>query len=199
MEKECLVEKTSFDYGKSRTIADGDHDQTPKGPDVKTKKALGKPLEKIDFSGRDNDDNVLLDVSLELLPPLKNLVIVSVKKFFTLDIGLDKVVEKFSQKKLMEIKKLFSKVNDFGEASTPSKFSEIIHGSFTSESSLVQATEKTRVADILVNTNLKKSTSRSDWTVIIKEIPVRTLAETVRAVLFKFGIIKSIKIQLVGL
>ncbi|KAG9304925.1 hypothetical protein G9A89_003093 [Geosiphon pyriformis] len=192
MEEECLVEKTSFDYGKSGTVANKNYDQTPKEPDIKTKKALGKPLRKIDFSGcNDNNDNVFLDVFLELSLLLKNLVTVAVRKFFALDINLDKV--------LMVIRKLFSKVNGFGKTSTFSKFSEVIYVSFTSKSSLAQTTEKTRVVNILVNTNLKKSTGHSDWTVIKKKIPVRTLAETVCAVLSEFGSVVSIKIQLVGL
>ncbi|KAG9307531.1 hypothetical protein G9A89_000010 [Geosiphon pyriformis] len=86
-----------------------------------------------------------------------------------------------------------------GKLSTPSKFSEIIYASFTSEASLGQAIEKARAANILVNTNLKKSTGHLDWTVVIKKIPVGTSAEAVCTVLSEFGIIKSIKIQLVEL
>ncbi|KAG9307427.1 hypothetical protein G9A89_017257 [Geosiphon pyriformis] len=191
------IEETSFDYGESRTIADGDHDQTPKGPGVKTKKALGKPLGRIDFLDHDNiDDNIFLDVSLKLPPPLKNLVAVSIRKSFALDIGLDKVVGKSFQKKLIMVRNLFSKVNGFGEASTPSKFLGIIRASFTSESSLAQATKKTRVVNILVNTNLKKSSNHSDWAVIVKKIPVGISAETVHVVLTEFGFVVSIKIQL---
>ncbi|KAG9300066.1 hypothetical protein G9A89_018343 [Geosiphon pyriformis] len=51
------------------------------------------------------------------------------------------------------------------ETSTSSKFAKIICASFTSESSLVQAIEKTRAANILVNTDLKKSTGCLDWAV----------------------------------
>ncbi|KAG9284929.1 hypothetical protein G9A89_006307 [Geosiphon pyriformis] len=199
MEEECLVEKTSFDYDENGTIADGNHDQMPKEPDIKTKKALSKPLGKINFSINNIDDNVFLDASLELSPLLKNLVFVSVRKSFTLDIGLDKVVENFSQEKLMVVKKLFSKVNGFGEVSTPSKFSGIICASFISEFNLVQATKKTRAADILINTNLKKLNICSDRAVVVKKIPVGTLAEAVCAALSEFGSVMSIKMQLVGL
>ncbi|KAG9307438.1 hypothetical protein G9A89_017268 [Geosiphon pyriformis] len=145
MEEECLVEKTNFDYDENRNIADENYDQMLKGPGVKTKKTLGKPLEKIDFLGQDKNDDALLDVPLVFPPPLKNL------------------------KKLAVVRKLFSKVNGFGRASTPSKFSEIICASFTFEA--------TRAADILINTNLKKSTGHSDRTVVVKEIPVGTSAE----------------------
>ncbi|KAG9305908.1 hypothetical protein G9A89_016561 [Geosiphon pyriformis] len=182
IEKECLVEETSFDYGESKIFADEDHNQMPKGPSVKTKKALGKSLGKKNFSDCDNNDDVLSDIFLELSSSLKNLVTVFVRKSFALNIGLNKVIRKFSQEKLMMVKKLFSKVNGFGEASTPSKFLEIICASFTSESSLAQATEKARVANILVNSDLKKSTSHSDQTVVIKEIPVGTSVEAQKTV-----------------
>ncbi|KAG9287169.1 hypothetical protein G9A89_003017 [Geosiphon pyriformis] len=154
MEKECLIEKTSFDYSKNGFIADRNHNQTLKGPDIKTMKTLGKPLEKINFSSHVNDDNILLNASLKLPPPLKNF------------------------------------------SSTPSKFSEIIHASFTSESSLAQTTEKAKAANILVNTDLKKSIGHSDWAVVVKKILIGTLAEAVHAALSKFGIIKLIKMQL---
>ncbi|KAG9293355.1 hypothetical protein G9A89_007601, partial [Geosiphon pyriformis] len=200
MEEECLVEETSFNYDKSENVVDKDYEQTPKRPGTKTKKALGKLLEKIDFSGRDsNEDDVFLDVSLELSSPLKNLVVISVKKSFALDIDLNKVVRKFSYKKLVMIRKLFSKVNGFGEVSILSKFSRIIHVSFTSESSLAQATEKARAANILVNTDLKKSIDHSDWTVVVKEIPVGTSAKAVHTALSEFGSVVLIKMQLIGL
>ncbi|KAG9288119.1 hypothetical protein G9A89_017714 [Geosiphon pyriformis] len=183
IKEECLVKKPALTM-------------MPKEPSVKTKKALDKSLKKIDFSSRNNNNDVFLNALLELPPPLKNLITVSVRKFFALDIGLDKVVGKFSQEKLMVIRKLFSKVNGFRQAFTFSKFSEIIHASFTSKSSLAQATEKARAANILVNTNFKKSTSYSDWTVVLKKIPVGMSAEAVHAVLSEFGLIKLIKMQL---
>ncbi|KAG9290415.1 hypothetical protein G9A89_007146 [Geosiphon pyriformis] len=183
MKKECLVKKTSFDYNESSTIANKNYDQMPKRLGVKTKKALAKPLGKINFSNFDVDDDVLLDASLELPPLLKNLVSVSVRKSFALDISLDNVVEKSAQDKLVVIKKLFSKIN----------------ATFTSELGLIKATNKITDAKIMVNTDYKKSTSHSDWTVVIKEILIGTSAEAVHAVLSKFGAIKSIKMQLVEL
>ncbi|KAG9294873.1 hypothetical protein G9A89_003213 [Geosiphon pyriformis] len=126
MEKKCLVEETSFDFGKDGTMTDMDHNEMPKGPSMITKKALGKPLGKIDFLGCGNNGDALSDILLELPLLLKNLVLVSVKKSFTLNIGLDKAV-------------------------------------------------------------------------VVKEILVETSAETVHTVLSVFGIIKLIKMQLVGL
>ncbi|KAG9295161.1 hypothetical protein G9A89_006142 [Geosiphon pyriformis] len=169
IKKKCLVEETSFNYGKRGTIIDGNHDYMPKRPSVKTTKVLSKSLDKINFSEHNDDDDILLDISLKLPSFLKDLVTVFVRKSFALNIGLNKVVRKFSQEKLMVVRKLFSKVNGFGEASTSSKFSEIICASFIFKSSLVQ------------------------------KIPVGTLAETVHAVLSEFGSVVSIKMQLVGL
>ncbi|KAG9294084.1 hypothetical protein G9A89_015494 [Geosiphon pyriformis] len=199
MEEEFLIEKISVDYGKGDFLEGRDVNQTPKGPKVVTKQALDKPLGKINFLSNNNNGDVLSGDHLELPPSLRNLVNVPVHKSFALDIGLEKVTGKFSQEKLSAVKKLFSGINSFGRASIPSKFAGIIRVMFTSKLSLAQASKKAENAKIMVNTNLKKSASRSNWAVVLKEIPVGTSAEAVRAALSKFGIIKSIKMQLVGL
>ncbi|KAG9287616.1 hypothetical protein G9A89_019677 [Geosiphon pyriformis] len=199
IEEECLVKETSFDYSKGGALAERDHDQTPMGIKVKTKKALGKPLGKIDFSLNNDDDDVFLDTPLALPTPVKKLVAISVHKSFALDIGLDKITGKSSQKKLVVVRKLFLRINSFGGVSTPSKFAGIIWATFTSESSLVKATKMATDAKIMVNTNLKKSAGHSDWAVVLKKILVRTSAEAVHIALSEFGIIKLIKMQLVGL
>ncbi|KAG9302270.1 hypothetical protein G9A89_008761 [Geosiphon pyriformis] len=67
---------------------------------------------------------------------------------------------------------------------------------FTSKSSLAQASKKAEKGKILVNSDLRKSFEHSDRTVVLKEIPISTSIETVHIVLSKFGIIKSIKMQL---
>ncbi|KAG9286014.1 hypothetical protein G9A89_022690 [Geosiphon pyriformis] len=193
MEEECLVEETSFDYGEGGALAGGDYDQMPTSSKVKTKKTLDKPLEKIDFSKDDSDDGVLLDAPLELPPSMKNLVNVPVKKSFALNIGLDKVAGKSSQEKLVVVRKLFSGINGFERAFTPSKFSGIIKATFTSKLGLIKVTEKATGANIMVNTDLKRSSGRSDWAVVVKEISIGTLAEAVHAALSEFGVIKAIK------
>ncbi|KAG9305335.1 hypothetical protein G9A89_007830 [Geosiphon pyriformis] len=95
----------------------------------------------------------------------------------------DKVVGKMSQVKYALVKKLFSRINGFGEVSTFSKFAGIIRVTFISEFSLAQATKKAKVVNA----------------VVVKKIPVGTLAKAVCTALFEFGIIKSIKIQLMKL
>ncbi|KAG9296562.1 hypothetical protein G9A89_015154 [Geosiphon pyriformis] len=154
MEKKCLVEKTSFDYGKSGALTDRDNDQTPTGSKVKTKKALDKPLRKINFSPNSDDNDVLLGAPLVFLLPIKIFVNISVRKSF---------------EKLQVVRKLFSKVNGFGRVSTLSKFARIIRATFTFE---LTADTKVRA-------------------VVIKEIPVGTSVEAVRAALSEFGVIKS--------
>ncbi|KAG9288920.1 hypothetical protein G9A89_019542 [Geosiphon pyriformis] len=178
MEEECLVEKTSFDYGEGGALV---------GLRLTTKKALGKPLGKIDFLDDNDNDDVLLDAPLVLSPPLKNLVNVLVRKSFALDLDLKAVEGNLTQEKFKKIRSLFSGINGFGGVSTPSKFSGIIRATFTSELGLIKATEKTTGANIMVNTDLKKSSGRSDRAVVVREIPVGTLAEAVRAALSEFG------------
>ncbi|KAG9291915.1 hypothetical protein G9A89_004853 [Geosiphon pyriformis] len=199
MEEECLVKETSFDYDEGGVLVGGDLDQTPKGSRLTTRKALGKPLGKIDFLNDNNNNDVFLNASLVLPLPLKNLVNVLVRKSFALNLDLKVVERNSAQKKLKKIRGLFSGINGFGGASTPLKFSGIIRATFTSESGLIKATEKATGANIMVNTDLKKLSGRSDQAVVVKKIPVGTSAEAVRAVLSEFGVIKAIKIQLIGL
>ncbi|KAG9286677.1 hypothetical protein G9A89_012227 [Geosiphon pyriformis] len=199
IKEECLVEETSVDYGKRSLFIEGNSSQTPKDPRLVTKKALDMLLEKINFLNNDDNNDIFLNIPVVLSPSLKNLVNVSVWKSFAMNIELDKMARKSFQEKLVVVRKLFSKVNGFEGVFTLSKFSEIICAFFTSESSLAQTIEKIRAANILVNTDFKKSTSHSDQTVVVKKIPVKILAKAMHTALSKFGIIKSIKMQLVGL
>ncbi|KAG9291035.1 hypothetical protein G9A89_012907 [Geosiphon pyriformis] len=93
IKEECLVEEISFNYNNRTTFNGKNTDQMPKSSCVKTKKALKKPLSKINFLSDSNDDDVLLDVLLVFSPSLKVLVDIPVKKLFTLNIDLDKLVE----------------------------------------------------------------------------------------------------------
>ncbi|KAG9290374.1 hypothetical protein G9A89_007105 [Geosiphon pyriformis] len=198
MEEECLVEKTSFDHRDSGVFAKEDLEQTLKSSNILTKRTLGKPLEKINFL--DNDiDNILLDKPVVFSPSLKNLVNISVRKSFTLDISLDNIVRKSAQKKLVVVRKLFSRINGFGRAFTPSKFAKIVRATFTSKLSLVQTSKKAKETKILVNSDFRKPSGHLDWAVVLKKIPIGTSTETVHAALSEFGIIKSIKMQLVRL
>ncbi|KAG9291445.1 hypothetical protein G9A89_021864 [Geosiphon pyriformis] len=190
MEEEFWVEKTSVNYGEGDVFERKNNNQTPKGPRLVTKQALGKPLSRINFLGNDNDDDILLDEPVVLLFPLKKLVDVFARKSFALDVDLVNISGKSAQDKLAVVRKLFSKINGFGGASILSKFSGIIQVTFTSESCLIKATKLAADVKILVNTDLKKSTGCSDWAVVLKEIPVGTLTEAVHTVLAEFGAAK---------
>ncbi|KAG9297048.1 hypothetical protein G9A89_000427, partial [Geosiphon pyriformis] len=198
IKEECLVEKISFDHGDGGAFIRKDSEQTSKSSRIHIKRALGKPLGKINFLD-DNIDNILLDKPVVFPPPLKNLVNVSVRKSFILDINLDNIVEKSAEEKFVVVRKLFLKINGFRRASTLSKFAEIIRVMFTSELSLVQASKKAKEAKILVNSNLKKSFRHLDWAVVLKKIPIGTSTEAVHAALSGFGVMVSIKMQLVSL
>ncbi|KAG9302889.1 hypothetical protein G9A89_022305 [Geosiphon pyriformis] len=198
MEEKCLVEETSFDYEDDRAFTKGDLKQMPKSSKILIKRALKKPLGKINFLGN-NSNNILLNTPLTLPPFLKTLVDILVRKLFALDIGLNKMYRKSFQKKLSVVKKLFSGINGFGGASTPSKFSGIIHATFTSELGLMKATEKATSTKILVNTDFKKSTKCSNQTVVLKKIPVGMSAKAVCVALSEYGVVVLIKMQLVGL
>ncbi|KAG9292674.1 hypothetical protein G9A89_008260 [Geosiphon pyriformis] len=195
MEEECLIEETSFDHGDSRAFARKNSEQTPKSSKILIKRTLGKPLKKINFLG-DNIDDILLDKPVVFPPSLKNLVNISVRKSFALDISLDNIVGKSVQEKLVVVRKLFSRINGFGGASTPSKFAGIVRAMFTSKSSLAQTSKKTEEMKILVNFDLRKPSGHLDQAVVLKKILIGTSTEAVRAALSEFGIIKLIKMQL---
>ncbi|KAG9301631.1 hypothetical protein G9A89_016701 [Geosiphon pyriformis] len=91
------------------------------------------------------------------------------------------------------------KINGFGRATTSSKFKEIIQSTFTSEKSMRKAASLAEKERIIVNNNVKKQGLRSNWTVVIKEISMNTPKDIIIAAVSEFGIIKSIKIQLVGM
>ncbi|KAG9306305.1 hypothetical protein G9A89_018188 [Geosiphon pyriformis] len=176
MEEKCLVEETSFDCEDNRAFTGKNLEQMPKSSKTITKRVLRKLLEKINFLNNDND-NILLNKLVVLSSLLKNLVNVSVRKSFTLDISLDNVVKKSAQEKLVAVRKLFSKINGFGGTSTPSKFAGIIRAIFTSELSLAQASKKAEETKIL--------------TVVLKKISVETSTEAVCTALSGFGVVQK--------
>ncbi|KAG9289346.1 hypothetical protein G9A89_007907 [Geosiphon pyriformis] len=61
------------------------------------------------------------------------------------------------------------------------------------------ATSLVREKGINVNSNLKKQGIRSDWGVIIKKILIDMSKDMIVTIVSKFGEIKSIKIQLIGM
>ncbi|KAG9296522.1 hypothetical protein G9A89_015114, partial [Geosiphon pyriformis] len=72
-----------------------------------------------------------------------------------------------------------------------------LHMSFSLDKSIEKAASLARANNIIVNSDLKRQGVRSDWAVIIKEIPMDTPKEMIVTAVSEFGKIKSIKIQLI--
>ncbi|KAG9304068.1 hypothetical protein G9A89_005978 [Geosiphon pyriformis] len=123
---------------------------------------------------------------------IKISVEVSVKKSFALDINLLAVKGKLAMQKTQFIRKIFSKINGFGRATTLSKFEEIIRSTFTSEESMRKAASLAEKEGIIVNNNVRKQRLYSDQAVVIKEIPMDTLKNIIVAAVFEFGQVKAV-------
>ncbi|KAG9305423.1 hypothetical protein G9A89_021141, partial [Geosiphon pyriformis] len=167
---------------------------TSKAKRVKNDLVCGSPLGSLDYDMDDNDSGFLpppFGISLEKkwLDPkiVKTQVEVAVKKFFALDINFLAVKGKLATAKTQVIRKLFSKINGFGEATTPSKFEGIIKSIFTSEINMEKAVLLAREEGITINTDLKKQGICSDQAVIIKEILMNTPKRIIIAALFEFA------------
>ncbi|KAG9297570.1 hypothetical protein G9A89_007645 [Geosiphon pyriformis] len=87
------------------------------------------------------------------------------------------------QEKLCFIRKIFSSVNGFGGVSTSLKFGGIIHVTFTLERAIMAAGKLANNHGVVVNTNLKHPNFCGGYAHYLS----------------KFGLIKSIKMQLVSL
>ncbi|KAG9296442.1 hypothetical protein G9A89_015034 [Geosiphon pyriformis] len=106
---------------------------TPNAKRFNAGAAISSPIGSIDY-GIDDEVEVSLPshlfFSLEKVwmdPKIvKSQVEVAVKKSFTLDINLSAVEGKSAMAKTQVIRKLFSTINGFGGATTPSKFEGII-------------------------------------------------------------------------
>ncbi|KAG9300609.1 hypothetical protein G9A89_005209 [Geosiphon pyriformis] len=157
---------------------------TPNAKRFNTGMAISSLFSSINY---DMDDKEEVSLPLYLSFSLEK-VEVAVKKSFTLDINLSAV-----------IRKLFSGINGFGGATTLSKFEGIIRSTFTLSESMEKAALLARDNNIIMNSDLKKQGIRSDWAIVIKEIPMDTPKEMIVAAISEFGKIESIKIQLIGL
>ncbi|KAG9293148.1 hypothetical protein G9A89_010485 [Geosiphon pyriformis] len=169
---------------------------TPKAKRVKNNLDCGFPLGSLDYNMNEDDGGPLfssLGIPLEKmwLDPkiVKSQVEVAVRKFFALDINLSAVEGKSATAKTQLIRKLFSKINGFGGATTSSKFEGIIRLTFTSLESLEKATSLAKENNIIVN----------NQAVVIKEISMDTSKEMIIAAVSEYGQIVSIKVQLIGL
>ncbi|KAG9289476.1 hypothetical protein G9A89_008037 [Geosiphon pyriformis] len=179
---------------------------TPKAKRVKNNLDCSSPLGSLDYNVNDDDGGSLpppLGIPLKKmwLDPkiVKSQVEVAVRKSFALDINLSAMEGKSATVKTQLIRKLFSKINGFGGATTPSKFERIIRSMFTLSESLEKAASLAKENNIIVNSDLKRQGICSDQTVVIKKIPMDMPKEIIITAVSEYGQIVSIKVQLIGL
>ncbi|KAG9307386.1 hypothetical protein G9A89_017215 [Geosiphon pyriformis] len=205
--KNTVAKETSYvDLNASKTDEIED-DATPKKTHMRTF-VLEQLPKVISFTSMSDDNSKVVLPGAKFagsnrLPPAILRVLVrrafGPVKSFALDVELSKVSEKTNSNKLISIKKNFYCIDGFGGALTSSKFSEIIRSTFTNESSLNKAKLIVVNENIIVNSDLKKVNIRSNQEMIVKKIPVDLSKSAIEAVFSKFGVINSIKIQLIGL
>ncbi|KAG9296989.1 hypothetical protein G9A89_008575 [Geosiphon pyriformis] len=155
MEEKYLVEKTSFQHESEEEFGGNNTKIMPK-------RTLGKPLGTINFSMENDDNNNILDKLLSLPPSffLKNMVQVSIRKSFALDIDLTMVAGKFSQEKLAYVRKIFFEA-------------------------MLAAAKLVNDHGVVVNTNLKCSVNNCiNWAIVLKKISVGTSVEAVYKLIF---------------
>ncbi|KAG9294564.1 hypothetical protein G9A89_008675 [Geosiphon pyriformis] len=108
---------------------------------------------------------------------VKTQIEMFIKKSFALDINFLAVEDKSVMTKTQFIRKKFSNINE----------------------NINKTASLTKENKIIVNTNLKKLGVHSDWTIVIKKIPIDTPKEIIVTAVTKFGEIKLIRIQLIGM
>ncbi|KAG9296236.1 hypothetical protein G9A89_014828 [Geosiphon pyriformis] len=170
-------------------------DTTPKKMHMRT--YVLEQLPKTPFFKNLSNDNteIVLPksrfVESNLLPLVKSCVLEKRSfepvKLFALDIELFVVPRKTNNDKLIAIKKIFYQIDGFGGVLTPSKFSEIIRASFTSEFNMKKTKKLAICEKIFVNNGLRK------------KILVDLSRSVIESVFSKFGQVISIRIQLIGL
>ncbi|KAG9287941.1 hypothetical protein G9A89_017536 [Geosiphon pyriformis] len=185
--RDIFLSKSGSDnsvYSDVESLSGEDKNVSMFGVNVNTDAGFGSLLGSPDFYM--DDEKVVLPSCLPIflekkwIDPkiIKTSVEVLIKKSFALDINLSAVEGKSAMAKTQLIRKIFSTVN---------------------EKNIEMATSLAREKETNVNTNLRKSGVCSDWTIVIKEIPIDTLKEMIVAAVAEFGEIKSIKIQLIGM
>ncbi|KAG9285895.1 hypothetical protein G9A89_013320 [Geosiphon pyriformis] len=159
---------------------------TPKAKRVNTSAIFSSPLSSPNFVMDDNEKisfppHLSISLKKKWIDPkiVKTQIKMFVKKFFALNINLSAVKGNSTTAKTQLIRKIFSSVNGFGGATTPSKFERIIQSTFTSEKSMNMVAFLAREREIIINTNFKKSGVHSDQAVVIKEIPMNTPREMI--------------------
>ncbi|KAG9295908.1 hypothetical protein G9A89_006647 [Geosiphon pyriformis] len=175
---------------------------TPKAKRVKNNLDCGSPLGLLDYNMNDDDGGFLppsLGIPLEKMWLDPKIVKSQVEEILALDINLSAVEGKSATVKTHLIRKLFSKINSFGGATTPSKFEGIIRLTFTLSESMEKTVSLAKKNNIIVNNNLKRQGICSDRAIVIKKISMDMPKKMIIAAVSEYGQIVSIKVQLIGL
>ncbi|KAG9299974.1 hypothetical protein G9A89_009702 [Geosiphon pyriformis] len=205
--KNIVIEKTSYADLDTSMIDDMEDDTTFRKTCICTY-MLGQSLKASLFDVLSDNDNMMALPSSKFTGFKKLHSVESCAsgkhifdpvKLFALDIRISVLSDKTIGNKLIAVKKIFYQVNSFGGASAPSKLLDIIKSSFTSELSLIKAKKMAISKKILVNIDIRKPNSCSDWEVIVKEIPMDFPKLAIEPVFSKFDQVISIRMQLIGL
>ncbi|KAG9298992.1 hypothetical protein G9A89_020305 [Geosiphon pyriformis] len=137
---------------------------------------FGSTVDDVDM---DLPSFVSLESSLCLVVSVKEKFCFELIKSFALNIGLLAVSGSTLCNKLKSVKKLFYKIDGFGNVLTPSKFPGIVKASFISESSFALAKQLAVSENLVISVDLPKL--------------------AIESVLVKYEKIFSIKMQLIGL
>ncbi|KAG9292799.1 hypothetical protein G9A89_006360 [Geosiphon pyriformis] len=165
-----VAEKTSYIDSNTSKTDDMVDDMTPRK--MQTRIYVLEPLLKTPSFKNLSDNNTELVLSKFKFVgsnqlPLAKLYVPDRHSFepvklFALDMELAAVPEKTNGNKLILIKKIFYRIDGFGEVSTLLKFPKIIKALFISEFSMNKAKELAICKKIIVNDDLRKINSHSN-------------------------------------
>ncbi|KAG9290693.1 hypothetical protein G9A89_011656 [Geosiphon pyriformis] len=202
-----ITEETSYAESDASGLDDDMNDVMPKKMCTRTYVLNSKPPLLFFNVPSDSEDTLpLLSPKFygsNHVSPVRSCALVkrnfNLSKSFALDIEISAIPGKTNGDKLVSIKKIFYQVDGFGGAFTPSKFPGIIRSTFTSEASMNKAKSLAVSEKILVNNELRKVNSCSNWEIVVKKIPVNLPKLAVELVFSKFNEIVLIRMQLIGL
>ncbi|KAG9298290.1 hypothetical protein G9A89_002778 [Geosiphon pyriformis] len=205
--KNTVTEETSYADSDASMVNDMENDTTPRKTHTHTYVLDQLPkTSSFDILSDNNNMAILLSPKFAGFKELQSVrlyasdkCIFDLVKSFTLDIRISVLLSKTISNKLIAVKKFFYWVDSFGNTSALSKLPDIIRSFFTSELSLIKARKMVISKKILVNINVKKPNSCSDWEVIVKKIPVDLPRSAIESVFSKFGQVILIRMQLIRL
>ncbi|KAG9300054.1 hypothetical protein G9A89_018331 [Geosiphon pyriformis] len=200
--KNTITKETSYANSDTSMVNDIEDNTTPRKMHTHTY-VLGQPPKTPLFDILSNDNNMVALLSPKFAGSKKlhsvgshvsEKCIFNPVKSFILDIEISALPGKTIGNKLITVKKIFYWVDSFGGASAPLKLSDIIRSSFISELSLIKAKKMAISEKILVNIDVRKPNSHSNWEVIVKKILVDLSKLAIESVFSKFVEFKSLDV-----